>query len=319
MTPTTLEKTAVAARGRVLANSIPKSGTHLLLRLFTELGYGLVDFGGPRPSPVDGREGRTFERLVRSVAGAREPGRFLGVGPHLVTGGRVPGLRRFLRDRGPEKVVLGVESPKEIGRRWLERRFGNVPQGSVVSAHCSYSDGFGAIARSQDLKVVCLARDPRDTAVSHMHYLKKLPRHPAYREYLALPDDHARLMFSIRGGELGGHRILPMGERYRDFLDWERRGGAALVRFEDLVGPKGGGSEEAQRRAVGGVVRHLGLEVGEGRLAEIRAGLFGSGRTFRKGRSGGWRNEFSGGHKAAVKEQAQDVLERLGYEEDAGW
>ncbi len=317
-TPTP-ERTAVAARGRVLANSIPKSGTHLLLRLLTELGYGIVDFGGFGPTPVRDDGGPRHERLLRKAAGAREPGRFLGVGPHLVTDGRIPWLRRLIRDRGPEKVTLGVESPGEIGRRWLENRFEKVPDRSVVSAHCSYSEGFGGIVRSQGLKVVCIARDPRDTAVSHMHYLKKLPRHPAYKAYLALPNDRERLMFSIRGGVLGGHRILPMGERYGNFLDWERRGGALLVRFEDLVGPAGGGGEEAQREAVARTVSHLGLEVGEGRLREIRAGLFGSGRTFRKGRSGGWRDEFSAEHKEAVKEQAQDVLVRLGYEEDEGW
>ena len=315
----TSERTAVAARGRVLANSIPKSGTHLLLRLLTGLGYGISDFGGLRPSAVREDGGARHERLLRSALGAREPGRFLGVGPHLVAGGRVPGLRRLVRDRGAEKVTLGVESPQEIGRRWLERRFGMVPEGSVVSAHCSYSEGFENIARSQNLKVVCILRDPRDTAVSHMHYLKKLQKHPAYAAYLALPSDHERLMYSIRGGLLGGHRILPMGERYRNFVDWEKRGGALLVRFEDLVGPAGGGSEEAQRLAVEGVVDHLGLRVSEGRLREIRGGLFGSGRTFRKGRSGGWREEFSAEHREAVKEQAQDVLTGLGYERDAGW
>jgi len=56
-----------------------------------------------------------------------------------------------------------------------------------------------------------------------------------------LPSDHERLLVSIRGGELGGRKLQSLDERYRQFLRWEREGGAAVVKFEDLVGTKGGG------------------------------------------------------------------------------
>ena len=37
---------------RIVANSIPKSGTHLLGRLLVLLGFGTVDLGGARPHLV---------------------------------------------------------------------------------------------------------------------------------------------------------------------------------------------------------------------------------------------------------------------------
>jgi hypothetical protein len=37
---------------RIVANSIPKSGTHLLDRLLVLLGFGLVDLGGTGPHLV---------------------------------------------------------------------------------------------------------------------------------------------------------------------------------------------------------------------------------------------------------------------------
>lgn len=304
---------------RILANSIPKSGTHLLLRLLTLLEFDMADLGGIRPSLASSETDTRADRVLRGLLGTRKPGQFLGIGPHLLEGGRFPPLRRFLRTRGLETVTIGVDAPKEIGRRWLEGRLRKVPDGSIVSAHCTYTPELADLIAEQKMRTVCIIRDPRDTAVSHMHYLKQLSRHVVHNEYVALPDDHARLMVSIRGGKLGRHTLQSLDERYRRFLGWEREGGAAMVKFEDLVGPRGGGSAESQREAIERVVNHLELEVSEQKIHSIQENLFGSGRTFRKGRAGGWKEEFSGEHKQAAKEVAGELLVELGYESGTDW
>jgi len=302
---------------RVIANSVPKSGTHLLLRLMTQLGLDLVDFSGLKPASVSAPawSSKTFRKLL----GSRDPNKFLGIGPYLLEGGRVPVLRKAIRTRGREKVTLGVDSPREASRRWLERRLGQVPDGSVVSAHCVYSPGFEEILHRQDLRMVCILRDPRDTALSHMRYLQERPRHPAFGEYMSLSDDHERLMYSIRGGWLGDYPLESLDARYRRFLDWKHKAGAELVKFEELVGPGGGGSEASQREATRRVADHLGIELDEDRLEEICGGLFGQGRTFRKGQSGGWREGFAPEHEAAAREVAGPLLVELGYEEGLDW
>ena len=274
---------ARSARGRVVANSIPKSGTHLLLRLLTLLGY------------------EHFEKGVRRNVGLN----------------KFPLARRLFTERGSDTVPIGVDFPTPVNRRWLEARLGRVPEGAAVSAHCSYSPQFDALLKGKGMKVVCIVRDPRDVAVSHMHYLKKRTDHFAHEEYMALADDHERLMVSIRGGALGRHRLQSLDERYRGFLAWGKDGDACVVRFEDLVGPKGGGDERAQLQAVRNVAEHLGIERDEEELASVQQGLFGSGRTFRKGRAGGWREEFSGGHTEAIDEVAGPLLVELGYERGA--
>lgn len=304
---------------RVFANSIPKSGTHLLLRLLTLLDFEIADFGGLRPTLVSEEEDTKGSRLLRSVFGTREPGKFLGVGPHLVEAGRFPPARRLIRNRGPEKVLVGVDSPKEIGARWLEGRLAQVPDGALVSAHCVYTPELSALVARQKMRTVCIIRDPRDTAVSHMRYVQQRPKHLAYKEFMSLPDDHERLMVSIRGADLGGHVINPLDERYRRFTGWEREGGAVMVKFEELVGPMGGGSERAQRDAVERVAKHLDVELDEVRLRSVQQNLFGSGRTFRKGQAGGWKQEFSEEHRQATKEVAGELLVDLGYERDLGW
>jgi hypothetical protein len=301
---------------RIVANSIPKSGTHLLDRLLVLLGFRLVDLGGLRPNLAksDERFPMVNGRLKR-LMGLRKPEDVMGIGPHLVEGGRFPPARKFMRGRG-EKVTVGVVSPQRISRRWLARRLSRVPDGSFVTAHCIYSPELGGLFHEGGMRVVCILRDPRDVAVSQMHYLKQLKNHFAHEEYMALPSDHERLLVSIRGGELGGRRLQSLAERYGRFLGWERDGGAVMVRFEDLVGRGGGGSAEAQRLAVERVARHLGVKATKGVVEE---GLFGVGRTFRKGQIGAWREEFSAEHERAVKDVLGSLLIELGYEAGPNW
>jgi hypothetical protein len=264
---------------RVVANSIPKSGTHLLDRLLVLLGFEMIE-GGIRPHLVSGRYGP---------------------------------VRRLLRGRG-EKVTVGVVSPQQVSRRWLARRLSGIPEGGFLNAHCLYSPELADLFCREGMKIVCILRDPRDVAVSQMHHIKQRKQHFAHEGYMALPSDRERLMVSIRGGELGGRELQSLEQRYRRFLNWEQDGRAVMVRFEDLVGPEGGGSAEAQQRVVERVAGHLGVPVGEGTMRAVEEGLFGVGRTFRKGQVGGWREEFTAEHERAVEEVAGPLLQELGYE-----
>ena len=60
------------------------------------------------------------------------------------------------------------------------------------------------LCRQDGMRAVCILRDPRDVAVSQMHYIKQRSEHFAHEAFLKLPSDRERLLHSIRGGELGG-------------------------------------------------------------------------------------------------------------------
>ena len=303
---------------KVVANSIPKSGTHLLDRLLTLLGFDMMDLGGIRPHLAQAGKNRiSARRRLRTLVGLRRPEDVMGIGSHLVDGGRFPWARRLLRTRGPEKVMTGVDFPQEIGRRWLERRLSRVADGCFVTAHCVYTPELADLFRQQGMRTVCILRDPRDVAVSQMHHIKQRKQHFAHEAFLKLPSDHERLLHSIRGGELGGRRLQSLDERYRQFLGWQDDDNAMVVKFENLVGPRGGGSAEAQQLAVAGVASHLGVE--EATMGVVEENLFGVGRTFRKGQIGGWREVFSAEHERAAREIAGPLLVKLGYEAEPEW
>ena len=266
---------------RVVANSVPKSGTHLLARLLVLLGLEQTRSGG-------------------------------GIRSNLVSGPYTP-LKRLLRARG-ETVTIGVVYPQQVSRRWLARRLERVKEGEFVTAHCVHTPALAALFRAAGMRTVCILRDPRAVAVSQMHYIKRLKTHPVHDAFVRLPSDADRLMFTIRGGELGGRRMLSIDERYRRFSGWSSEPEAVMVRFEDLVGTPGGGSEAAQRAAVGLVAAHLGLAADEATLSRVGGSIFGAGQTSRKGTIGGWREEFAAEHERAAEEVAGPLLAELGYE-----
>ena len=313
---------------KIVANSIPKSGTHLLDRLLVLLGLGLVDLGGLgglvelegiKPHlVVSGRFSPVRLRLAPLLK-LRKPEDVMPIGPHLLRGGLSPSFRKLQRTQG-EQVTVGVVSPQQISRRWLARRLSRVPEGCFVNAHCIYTPELAELFREEGMKTVCILRDPRDVAVSQMHYLKQLKNHFAHEAFMALPSDHERLLVSIRGGKLGGRKLQSLSQRYRQFLGWERDEGAVVVvKFEDLVGPAGGGSAEDQRRAVERVAAHVGISADEQTMRLVEEDLFGVGRTFRKGQIGGWRQEFSPEHERAAKEEMSSLLVELGYEASPNW
>jgi hypothetical protein len=303
---------------KLVANSVPKSGTHLLDRLLILLRVELVNFGGIKPHPVgDGRFPLVHRRL-RALLGLRKPEDVMGIGSYLVEGGLFPPARKLVRVWGPEKVTVGVDFPQQISRRWLGQRLARVADGQFITAHCIYTPQLADLFREKGMKTVSILRDPRDVAVSQLHYIKRLKQHPIHEAFVALPSDHERLLFSIRGGTLGGRQMLSLDERYRRFSGWAKDEGSVVVKFEDLVGPEGGGSAEAQRRAVGRVAKHLGLEADEEMLSAVGENIFGAGQTFRKGQIGGWREEFSAEHERAAAEVVGPLLVELGYESGLG-
>ncbi|MEV0224552.1 hypothetical protein [Streptomyces sp. NPDC050704] len=85
------------------------------------------------------------------------------------------------------------------------------------------------------------------------------------------------------------------------------------VRYEDLVGPQGGGSKKQQISAVEDVLRHVGAE---DRDAEAIADRIYNpdAWSFHKGKTGSWREVFTRENIALFNDLYGDVLEQYGYE-----
>jgi hypothetical protein len=162
-------------------------------------------------------------------------------------------------------------------------------------------------------------RDPRDVLVSHVFYATELyPRHGMHEYYQGLENVEARLNAAIEGVREPGFELSAIGEKYANYVGWLDVPEVHSLRFEDLI--------LARNAALEGILGHLAArgfelqmerEEAGARLAEAVAPRRSG--TFRRGQPGEWREHFTAENKARFKAATGDLLQRLGYEENADW
>jgi hypothetical protein len=271
---------------KVFANSVQKSGTHLLLQLLALL--GVPRYPRWRLDPEWTRERSVGKRLLM----------------------RPPGVGR------PIPIGQGVDASSW----WIERLAAAMPEPSSLLGHASWSPELAALLDEVGLRTICIVRDPRDVVVSYAHFVvkigkDKITRRPEHKALMALPDHAARLRVMIEGNE--GTASVP--SRFRAFLPWRSQPGVLVLRFEDLVGAAGGGDDAAQRRDVARVAQFLGSPRSDDEIAHVGRSVWGGTPTFRKGQIGQWREELTPELLALAHREMDGLLVELGYETSANW
>lgn len=193
------------------------------------------------------------------------------------------------------------------------------------------------------LKKIILVRDLRDVAVSIIHQIKKNFWPGLTREereaFLALSFDE-QLLFVIdfeydpktiaekapNSLQVSLIRVAEQALRYLQNPD------ILTIYYEDLVGPQGGGTTEAQLTQIKRIKEFLQLDVPEAFLHVVARSLYGDDvnpfgtqgfknfeSTFHSGKVGKWKEVFKEEHKDAFKKKMGDLLIALGYEENNNW
>lgn len=124
--------------------------------------------------------------------------------------------------------------------------------------------------------------------------------------------------------------IAPSNDMNSDILSvykWlTKRSNIIMTRFEDLVGPKGGGSRQRQKETILKLTNALSIPLTQEKLEKILDDLWGIENTpsilavtFKQGKIGRWKESFNEEHKKVFKEKYGDLLIQLGYEKDNNW
>jgi sulfotransferase family protein len=204
-------------------------------------------------------------------------------------------------------------------RRTLER----VNKGQYATGHFPYVPGLPELLDELGYRSLVMIRDPRDVVVSAQHYVQEMSGHDLHRRFserYTTADE--RIAATITGFDADeyGRGQASIGDRLERFVPWLTTPGVRVVRFEDLIGAAGGGSREAQERAVADIARHAGRELDPARVAAIADRVWSDrSSTFRQGRAGGWRERLTPEHVRLFKEHAGRALIELGYESDLDW
>jgi len=107
-------------------------------------------------------------------------------------------------------------------------------------------------------------------------------------------------------------------ERFQPFMGWLDHPQVLMLRFEDFITRRQETIVSVLDHALQGGFplncdRDLAINTLSDSIDPQRS------PTFRSGKVGGWRAQFTPEHKQLFKEIAGDLLVRLGYEQDDGW
>ncbi|MBY0529278.1 MAG: sulfotransferase domain-containing protein [Rhabdochlamydiaceae bacterium] len=176
------------------------------------------------------------------------------------------------------------------------------------------------INEPSSLKIIFF-RDPRDMIISQMFWIEQVNNWASGLLPQKMVDDFQRLSTDEKIHYLINLPDINCGANYFAHLIAANLTNPSVVafRFEDMVGPLGGGSAAKQDESICILADLLGYTLTPSSLNALCTQLFGNTPTFREGKIGSWKNYFTEEHKSAFKEKMGKELILLGYEEDNAW
>ena len=208
----------------------------------------------------------------------------------------------------------------------INKVIGSIKKGEICSAHLKYTDEIFEALNNNNVRNIIIVRDPRDIAVSNAMYITYKDTRHRLSDYFInnLKSDNQRIMASIEGvpaSELNdGVESLSLESHYNSYMRWNDNKDCLVIKFEELIGPNGGGTEQDQINCIHSIVNHIGLNTNDAEIRAVAKQVFNpTSRTFVKGQIGSWKAVMSDKHKEKIKSSVGHHLIELGYEEDDGW
>lgn len=257
---------------------MPKSGTNLLAKCLLLFGYtekGHLSTG----TVLDNRPGALYKRL-------------------------------FWRTR-KQGYVLGVNSPVEVRRRPVDAMLRSVRENQFISGHVGYRRDLLDAILEQGFVPIQVIRDPRAVLASFVPYVLEDTSHFLHSVFKSLPHDE-RYMAVLDGIARDGLIQRPLRACCLALDPWVENEKAYTIKFEDIVGGKGGGSDIRRMEVLGEIAATLNIPDPD--IQRVSDELYGPGRhTFRKGKVDTWKDEIPPKILARLHGELGDILDKWGY------
>jgi hypothetical protein len=261
----------------VIVNAIPKSGTHLLLKLLELLGFGWER--SPYLAPRNGKI----------------------VTPTLDASG--------LLVLGDDEVSLAALRYATITRDAYAKMADQIacaPNTACFEAHQLWSKAGAKILAERQIKQLIIMRDPRGAALSHAEWTVDPKTNHHLRELLLDKSLSERLAYEFFGlpadTDPRFEALVPLIVRYRNTAPWTSYPFMHVATFEALSGAEG---EAAQLSEIEAIARFVGQEQFDRDLMQRE--LWGNSLTFRHGVADRWRQHLSE-FPAGISDQIEEML-----------
>jgi len=162
-------------------------------------------------------------------------------------------------------------------------------------------------------------RDPRDQLISSIFYAVDIHLAHAQHDYYSSLTMDERIKTEILGRDEPGLLHLPnVRDHYEYYLGWLDCPDVLCLRFEDLRN-----NQDQSLLSILDFLEWNGFRIPIPKAEALKivkdAVRPEKSATFRKGKTGGWRDHFTDEHKYLFKEVTGDLLMKLGYEKNNDW
>ena len=185
--------------------------------------------------------------------------------------------------------------------------------------------GVFPVFQNKKTKNILLVRDIRDAIVSQKHWINKVGD---WGGKGAIMSEEELTHFSSLTSEAQISYLIKQ-DSSREFMKYfsdsivkiAKDKQAYIIKYEDLVGSKGGGDDLKQKQTIKYIASLLGYNITAKKIDSIASNLYGpkGSNTFRNGQIGSWKKEFSQENIALFKKHFPDYLIALGYEKNDDW
>ncbi|WP_051556574.1 sulfotransferase domain-containing protein [Alkalihalobacterium bogoriense] len=252
---------------------------------------------------------------------------------------------------GTNLLLQIIEGIPNIQRMQEDELF-QLQKGAYVTSHLPYEKSLARKLQENEIKHLLIYRDLRDVTVSLRHFINdKFPEHPlhkVFQERLVTKDEQLNAL--IMGIDLIGEeqqnkwgimRYPGVYDEYRLIYEWTKDPSVCSVRFEDLI--EDNNKDEAILSIIEFLFDDFTIQEKQKNLLSAFTNDFRKKQkviketkqtllqlmkdninpsqawTFRKGKKGGWREEFTVEHKEKFKKITGDFLLEYGYEKNQLW
>lgn len=314
---------------RVIVISLVKSGTHLIQELMVALGYGMYGhsritddirpkldqdtrwriarmiYDEPMLKLLGETSEETFQKTTDEAWDAYAMAWQMKFGMPLINryGAELPNTE--LIDRARLRTVSTDFADTPPGICWI-----------FIEFDVQRIDGRFLREWSQtgEPRIIFNYRDPRDIVLSMINFLtgktgRGIGNFSEFQIFSRILDSMPSLDDQLTYA-LSDPSFPTQGDLGRMF--WLlNHPNVCKVSFEELIGPHGGGSEDAQRGAVTRIAEFLGVQA---EIEGVLPRLYNEGSfSFFKGQTQAWRDVFTPYHRSLAEKRFGELLPHYGY------
>ncbi len=266
---------------RVLLTTIPKCGKNVFVSFLSGLGLDRQQGGADLFEAATHVQARWYLRQVPDDPAQHDP-------------------QGFLRRTAPAfgRVLDGLAA---------------MPDNAYLHGHFVFDEELHRRARAAGISIIFLYRDPRASLASLAHFILDRGEPAALAQRWPARDLSTVLRFLVTGDA----EVPPFEDFYIPYRGCMEAEGVTVVRFEDVIGPRGGGSAGVQRVVLTSLAERIGWRGDPGRLAAAIGRTFNPGAgTFRLGTIDGWQDDLRALHGTAYWERVLTLARDWGYVDD---